>query len=80
MPGFLCIRFDDVVESVIIQRSEFRLGMDKILFGGLAEQAAEAAQYRETLRIEERIATDSEYRRTWEGRQIMVNAFDEEEQ
>ena len=42
-------------------------------------QTAEAAQYRETLRIEERIATDPKYRQEWEGRQVVVSAWDEEE-
>jgi len=33
---------------------------------------AEAAQYRETLRIEQRMAEDAEYRQQWENRQIQI--------
>jgi hypothetical protein len=45
---------------------------------------AEAEQYRQTLRIEERIQTDEAYRREWEERQIRleestVSLWDDEE-
>lgn len=38
---------------------------------------SEAAQYRETLRIEDRIKTDEEYRKEWENRQYRIEMLDE---
>jgi len=40
---------------------------------------AEAAQYRETLRIEEQIKNNPEYRRQWSERQMSAPQWDEEE-
>ena len=36
---------------------------------------ADAAQYRETLRIEERFANDPAYRQQWEERQIRLESL-----
>jgi len=45
--------------------------------GGVAHwtMLADAAQYRETLRIEERIANDPVYRQQWEERQIRLESL-----
>lgn len=59
-----------------VRKEFFRASVDEIKdavekIGGFAHWTllAEAEQYRETLRIEERIRTDAEYRAQWETRQ-----------
>ena len=62
----------------------FRANLDDIKaaiekLGGEAHwtMLAEAAQYRETLRIEERIENDLEYRKQWEERQMRLEDLDD---
>jgi len=45
--------------------------------GGVAHwtMLADAAQYRETLRIEERLANDPAYQQQWEERQIRLESL-----
>ena len=67
-----------------VNLSDIKMAIEKL--GGEAHwtMLAEAAQYRETLRIEERIQTDEVYRQKWTDRQIRleemsVSTWDEEE-
>jgi len=65
------------VNKVNFRKEFFRANLDDIKsaieqLGGEAHWTliAEAAQYRETLRIEQRIAEDDDYKQRWESRQV----------
>lgn len=68
-----------------VRKEFFRVDLDAVkkLVESLGIEAhwtllSEAAQYRETLRIEERIKTDDEYRTQWEDRQDHLEAMESE--
>jgi hypothetical protein len=65
------------VNKTNFRKEFFRANLDDIKsaiekLGGIANwtMVAEAAQYRETLRINQRISEDESYRQQWEARQI----------
>jgi len=67
------------VNKVNFRKEFFRANLSEIKavveqLGGEAHwtMVADAAQYRETLLLEERIKNDEEYRREWEERQIYL--------
>jgi hypothetical protein len=72
----------DQVNKTNFRKEFFRATLDdiKAAVGKLGGEAhwtllADAAQYRETLRIEERIANNQEYRKQWEERQIRMEGL-----
>jgi hypothetical protein len=69
------------VNKTNFRKEFFRANLDDIKsaiekLGGIANwtMVAEAAQYRETLRIDQRIAEDESYRQQWEARQIQMES------
>ena len=70
------------VNKTNVRKEFFRANLDDIKsaverLGGVAHwtMLADAAQYRETLRIEERLANDPAYRQQWEERQIRLESL-----